>query len=183
MYSVVAHVFNLVLLFQEQFSRCFIEAWAVTENMMVDFKMPFVRVSGEYTIDSILCAYDEVNGKAEIFMELEKVRRGHLQNRLEQSGARHVMIHSFPNNDPNKLAEKFLHRVRERSTAPGMKMYKRGNSLLSPVAYLDSDGDGLYADLKRLQIEQDASIEEDVSIFIVRGTAVNYVLRYLKRNY
>ncbi len=130
---------------------------------MTDFKMPFVRGSGEYAIDFIICAFNARDGKAEIFMELEKVRRGHLQNRLEQCGARHVVIHSFPHNDPNKLAEKFLHRVQETAAAPGMQMYRRGRSSLTPVEYSQSDENGLYADLKRLQIEQEASIDEEVS--------------------
>ena len=135
--------------------RCFIEAWSVTEEILAEFRMPFVARSGEYRVQYIQSVFEE-GGKAEIVMEIEQVRRGYLQSRLEHCGARQVIIQSFPLNDAQNLAGKFLDRITQRALLPGMKSFVRGSTRIVPVP--DTNGDDnrlIYEELKRLQMAQD----------------------------
>lgn len=126
----------------------------MTEDMLAQFKLPFMMKSGEYTVKYLNSSFEE-GGKAEILMEVEKIRRGFLQRQLELCGARQVLIQSFPLNDPQHLAGKFLHRVNMKAQLPGMKSYVRGSTRIVPVP--DSNGDDnhvIYEELKRLQTMQ-----------------------------
>ena len=139
---------------QEKVSRCYIEAWSVTEALLTEFRMPFVQRSGEYAITFCMAAYDE-SGKAEIFVDMEQVRRGHLQARLELCGARQVLIHSFPVNDPNNLAGKFLGRVMKKMGLPGKRSYQRGyTNTIFPDNDYNPDENTIYDELKGLQQTQ-----------------------------
>jgi hypothetical protein len=116
--------------------------------------MPFVQRSGEYDITLCMAAYDE-SGKAEIFMDIERVRRGHLQARLELCGARQVLIHSFPANDPNRLAGKFLGRVMKIMGLPCKRSYQRGyTNTIFPENDFNPDENTIYDELKGLQKTQ-----------------------------
>ena len=130
---------------------CFIEAWSVTEELLTNFRMPFIRRSGEYGVEFMTCAFQE-GGKAEIFMVIERVGRAHLQSQLEKCGARQVVIHSFPSDDPNHLTGKFLDRVLKRADAPGMLSYQRG--YCNNTFRINYD-DGGYEELKQVQRMQE----------------------------
>ena len=157
-------VFLTPVLLQELVGRCFIEAWAVTDELLTEFRMPFVRGTGEYDIKFLNYAY-QIGGKAEIFMVIEQVRRGHLQNRLELCGARQVVIHSFPSNDPNQLAGKFLNRVIEKSDIPGVSSYQRGSCNISLVSDSNQDDNAaIYEELKALQLMQHSAVVEEDAV-------------------
>jgi hypothetical protein len=145
---------------QEKVGRCFIEAWSVTEELIKDFKMPFIRRNGEYEIKFIKCALLD-GGKAEIVMNIEHVRRGFLLDQFEKCGARQVMICSFPLNDPNHLAGKFTHRVQTKAEAPGMKAYERGICNIVPVVDTNPDENAIYEELKSLQMMQNGLLDEE----------------------
>ncbi len=133
----------------------------MTEEMLVDFNVPFVRVNGSYHINYLKCAYS-LDGKAEMFMDIEQIKRGVLQNHMERCGARQVMIHTFPRNDTQNLAGKFLARVLEKADVPGIKSYQRGTTLLEPVADTSTDENIMYENLKQLQIYHDGLLSEEV---------------------
>ncbi len=136
----------------------------MTEEILTEFTMPFVRRSGEYEIKFIKAAYEE-GGRAEVFMEIEQVRRGHLQTQFELCGARQVLIHSFPLNDPNSLAGKFLGRVIQRGEALGKMSYQRGHTNgVFPVHDHNRDENVIYEELKSLQKTQNVTsttVDED----------------------
>jgi hypothetical protein len=137
--------------------RCFIETSYMTEEIISTFRMPFVQQSGEYDIRLITCAYEE-GGKAEIFMDIEPVKRAHLQNQLEQCGGGQVLIHSFPSTDPSHLQGKFLGRVLAKANTPGIKSYQRGytSSNVFPVSgLLGLDPLLIYEELKAVQDARD----------------------------
>ncbi len=135
---------------QELVGRCFIEAWSMTEKLITEFKMPFTQRSGEYGIKFIKCSYVE-GGKAEIYMEIEQVRRRYLLNELEKRGAKQVMIYSYPLNDPDHLAAKCMHRVQKMAGTPGMKSYERGVTDVVPYVDDNADDNAIYEELKAMK--------------------------------
>jgi hypothetical protein len=148
-----------MLHWQELISRCYVEVSYLTERIITAFNMPFLRGSGLYEIKFIKAAYVE-GGNGVIFMEIEQVRRGHLQNQLELCGARQVLIHSFPSNDSSHLAGKYLGRVMQMCDFPGKMSYQRGyTNDICPA--LDHNDVALYEELKRVQMRLDASPFEE----------------------
>ncbi len=126
-------------------------ASCVTEKFITEFKIPFVRHNGEYVIEFIGCSYVD-GGKAEIFIEIEKIRRGYLVDHLESCGIGNVIIYSFPSNDPSQLAAKFLHRVLVKTSFPEVKSYQRGRSAVVPIKDQNEDDNFIiYKELKSLQ--------------------------------
>ena len=115
---------------QEQFRRCYIEAFSVNEPMLSALTLPFARFTGEYAIKYMACAVSAAaDGKTELYMETDPIRRQHLQSRLEECGARHVVVHSFPRNDAERLAGKFLGRVLGLANDQAdMTLYTRGRT-------------------------------------------------------
>jgi hypothetical protein len=96
--------------------------------MISSLTLPFVRFTGDYMIKYAACAIS-AEGKSEIFMETDPIRRGHLQEIMEKCGAKHVIIHSFPRNDSSRLANKFLGRVQKLAEkGDGVKLFTRGKT-------------------------------------------------------
>ncbi len=117
--------------------------------MVSNLTLPFARFSGEYAIKYMACAFHPSSsaidaGKAELYMETDTIRRCHLQARLEQCGARHVVIHSFPRSDAEQLAGKFLGRVlRLGQCVAGARLYVRGSTeVVVPSPLADDDDEG-----------------------------------------
>ncbi len=139
----------------------------MTERLITEFKVPFVRLNGEYEIKFIKCTYIE-GGKAEIFMDIEQVRCGYLLRRFEECGAGQVTIKSFLSNDPTCLAERFLHRMHTKAQAPGLKSYERGVVSIVPVADTNADENAIYDELKSLQLMQNGLLDmegDEVCLF------------------
>jgi hypothetical protein len=119
---------------QEQFFRCYIEAYCLGDVDLSTFSLPFARLAGEYRIKYMACSVSRSAMQSDIYMETEDpVRRGEVVKNLERVGARHVIVHSFPRNDAEQLANKFLGRVLERAKRPYGKLYSRGSTNTVPV--------------------------------------------------
>ena len=73
----------------------------------------------------MVAAYQE-GGKAEVYLQIEQCRRKRVQEILEMLGARHVIIHSFPRYNRNKLALAALDRVLRLTESSSMRLYVRG---------------------------------------------------------
>ena len=70
----------------------------------------------------------------EIYMETEdQIRRGDVIKNLERLGARHIIVHSFPRNDQEHLANKLMGRVLEQAKQNFRKLYIRGSTNTVPV--------------------------------------------------
>ena len=95
--------------------------------MLTNFKVPLTRgrVGSDYKIKRLVAAFEE-GGKAEIYLQIEQCMRKQVKQYLEHLGAGHVLVHSFPRNDRNRLAAKFLQRIiKETSKKTGMALYVR----------------------------------------------------------
>ena len=80
------------------------------------------------------CAVAHSAVATEIYMETEDpVRRGDVIKNLERLGARHIIVHSFPRNDQEHLANKFMGRVLEQAKQNFRKLYIRGSTNTVPV--------------------------------------------------
>lgn len=139
--------------------RCFIEASSVTEDLLSQFNIPFARNGGEYNIKYIEAVYN-VDGKAEILMDIEQIRRGRLYDQLVRCGARDIIINTLPRGDASNIAGKLQTRVLLACRKPGMKSYQRGTCTVVPVFPASGFADeGAYNELKRIQLVQDAVME------------------------
>ena len=137
--------------------------------MLANFTVPFGVISGEYSIKFMLCACVE-GGKTEMYIEMDQIKRGYLQRHLEDLGAGQVIIHSFPRNDPQRLANKFLGRVQKLAGSGGAKLYTRGTTSVVPET--SSDESVSFYELRKEQNEQVADPE-----WQWRGAAkVNFLL-------
>ena len=151
---------------QEQFTRCFIEAYCLGDVDLSTFSLPFARLSGEYTIKYMACSVALSGLRSEIYMETDRVRRGDVVKHLERLGARHVVVHSFPKNDQEQLANKFLGRVLERAKKQLTKLYTRGSTNTVPVLERAEEDYHIWLDALR-QSEGPASVEMGRRNFIL----------------
>jgi hypothetical protein len=125
---------------QEKVGRCFIEMYSASEYVFTNFSIPLVRgrVGSEYKIKILTVSFKE-GEKAEMYLHIEQCMRKQVQDRLEQLGAKHVIIHTFPRGDRNSLALRQLCRVLVRGSGPGMKSYTRGgnSTLMSALGFAE----------------------------------------------
>jgi hypothetical protein len=142
---------------QEQFNRCYIEALSMNESMLSTLTLPFAQFSGAYDIKYMACAVPaDPSHKTELYLETDLVRRGHLQSRLEQCGASGVVVHSFPHNDADRLAGKFLGRVLKLAGSEGMTLYVRGETkTVSPSGDASLPEPDFLVERRKEQLEEE----------------------------
>ena len=123
----------------------------MNEEILSNLTLPRHRALGTYVIKFMACACVE-GGKSEIYMEMDQIRREHLQRCFEHVGAGQVIIHSFPQSDPQRLANKFLGRVQKLAGSGGAKLYTRGTTRVVPET--SSDESVSFYELRKEQNEQ-----------------------------
>jgi len=142
---------------QEHFSRCYIEAYCLGDVDLSTFSLPFARFTGEYNIKYMACSVALSTLPSYIYMETtDQIKRGVVIKHLERMGARHIIVHSFPRNDQQQLANKCLGGVLERAKQPYQALYSRGSTSTVPVLQRAESDYAIWNDMLR-QLDGSAS--------------------------